>query len=1330
MKNATVILILICSALFGTHAQAADALEQGFRSPPDSAKPWMYWFWMNGNVTKEGITADLESMKRVGIGGALIFDVALAAPRGTPSGPAQFMTDEWRAIMMHTAKEADRLGVKISLNNDAGWCGSGGPWITPENGMQQLSISETAVSGPVHFPGKLLQPKTQLNFYRDIEVLAFPAPAGEEITMKSLSPKVTASVSNFSDGCLFDGNPDTAVNLPLLRGGKNKHFIQFEFAQPFAARSATILLGKFTGAAQGIVQGSEDGREFKDLQKIGFPTKINSDHTDNYPVTVSLGNDPAPVRFYRILFISKGDLPVAEVSLSSGIRTSEAVAKSGMTKRGGLEKIVIEKGVLAPGLALKNDQIINLTGKMKPDGTLDWDVPQGSWIVLRIGYTPIGMDNHPASESGHGLECDKMSTKALDAHWAGFMQKMVNDFGPLSGKDKAVAGAHIDSWEVGGQNWTAEFQKEFRQRRGYDPLPWLVTVTGRVVDNREVTERFLWDMRRTEAELISEKYYAHFQKLCHANGLVSSLEPYGGLLLQCGESADIPMGEFWVGRKANASMKHASTVGHIYGRTVIGAEAFSATPSDGCSRWLEDPYALKAPGDLAFCAGINRFVLASPAQQPWTNRWPGMTFGIFGTHFDRNVTWWEQGRAWMEYLARSQFMLQQGRFAADTAVFCGESALADMSQINPALPPGYDYDGISDDVLLNQAAVKDGQLVLKSGMTYRVLTLSQVDNVMTPKLLRKLRDFVADGLTLVGPPPERAPGLEGYPQCDEEIKSLVAELWGDCDGKTVTEHRLGKGKVVLGQTMEQVFAALNVKPDFEFAAEGGSQLAYIHRLAGGADIYFVSSQRDQTDTVDCTFRVSGKVPELWYPDTGRIEQAAVWNEKDGRITVPVKFDPAGSVFVVFRQPAAKNAVSEVRLNGAVFYPPAQLEKPAESGMNISDTFTVTVRVKPGTAITLPAETNAGIAKVDGQSFVFFPLPGHQLWSRKDSGMGISAGVNGIAVFEHSVSYLVPILVYPANLAGWTDIAVVYREGTPSLYVNGKLVHTGMKGLKTVHPCAGIKFSRPFPPFKGAMETPCVYGRALSADEIAGLQKTPGIGLFDGFDCRVVNGAVAAEFRQSGRYEFVSANGTAAVDVSVPQPLEVSGPWALNFPPDRGAPATVTLDKLISWTDHAESGVKYFSGTATYVKEVEIPAEMTGGGRQLSLDLGQVKNIAEVSVNGKPLGILWKPPFRADITGAVKPGKNKLEIKVTNLWPNRLIGDEQFPDDCVFETGGAIKEWPAWLTNGLPRPEPRRVTFTTWKHWKKDDKLLPSGLLGPVTIQAAEVKKIELSKGEK
>lgn len=527
--------------------------------------------------------------------------------------------------------------------------------------------------------------------------------------------------------------------------------------------------------------------------------------------------------------------------------------------------------------------------------------------------------------------------------------------------------------------------------------------------------------------------------------------------------------------------------------------------------------------------------------QPWTNRQPGMTLLKYGTHFGRTTTWWEQSRAWMKYIARCQFLLQQGCFVADAAAFCGESVPVGMPSINPALPPGYDYDGINADVLLNQAAVKDGQLVLKSGMSYRVLSLSQPDRTMTPKLLRQLREFVTAGLTIIGPPPQKSPSLDGYPKCDEEVKALVAEMWGACDGKTVTEHRLGRGKVVWGETMAQVLAALKARPDFEFAASGGSQLAYIHRCAGDADIYFVSNQRERVDSLDCTFRVSGKLPELWHPDTGRIDPAPVWREEDGRTIVPLTFDPTGSVFVVFRKPAA-----------------------------------------------------------GGDHIV---------------SAAFSAAPNS-SVFE----------------------LISDPDGRVKL-------------------CTAAS---------GVLEGQTASGKKLKL-----------------------------EVRD------------------VPAPLELAGPWELSFPANWGAPASVSLPRLISWTEHADSGVKYFSGTATYAREVEIPAARLGDGHSLWLDLGRVKNLAEVSLNGKPLGILWKPPFRVDITGAARPGKNKIEIRVTNLWPNRLIGDEQLPPDCDWD-GDRAKSWRQWLLNGSSSPT-GRFTFTTWRHWKKEDALLESGLIGPVKL---------------
>ncbi len=1205
----------------------ADELAEGFQSPPASAKPHTWWHWMNGNVTKEGLTADLEAMARVGIGGAQIFNVGC----GVPAGPVKFLGPEWRELMQHAAKEADRLGVELCLHNCPGWSSSGGPWNTPDHAMKRLAFSETALKGPSHFSGKLPQPPATLDYYRDIEVLAFPTPAGEDISMRSLAPKVTGSSSDIAADRLIDGNSATSATLPLPAAGRES-FFQFEFSKPFPARSAFVDLGRNARGARGVVQVSDDGLKFRDVQPFSFP-RNSADNS----MLVSLGTDPAPARFYRVKFaagaLNARQIDVAEIAFSPCPRTGSVSAKSGMNM-GGIDSAAIPvSSTIDPGLAVSRSDLIDLTGKMKPDGSLDWDVPAGQWTVVRIGQTLTGKANHPAPEGGEGLECDKLSAEAMDAHWEGFVQKIVDDLGPLAGKGKALNNVLIDSYEVGGQNWTPKFREEFQQRRGYDPLPWLVAVTGRIVDNPEVTERFLWDMRRTAADLFAEKYYERFRQLCSERGLTASIEPYTGPFeaLQCGAAAEIPMGEFWVRSEPHPSLKLAASVGHIYGRPIIGAESFTASPSADHGRWLDDPYALKALGDLVFCQGINRYIFHRYAMQPWLNRWPGMTMGQWGSHFDRTCTWWDQGAAWMKYIARCQFLLQQGHFAADVAAFSGESVPVQMPELT--LPPGYDYDGINAGVLLNQASMKDGRLVLKGGMSYRVLALLQADRTMTSALLGQLRDFVREGLTLVGPPPEKAPGLSGYPKCDEEVKSLVREIWGDCDGKSVTENKLGKGRVFWGRSMEQVLAALEVKPDMEFSGE--SRLAFIHRTTGDAEIYFVSNQRDRFDTADCTFRVSGKIPEFWHPESGRMEQAPVWREEGGRTIVPMTFDPAGSVFVVFRKTAGEHIVS-----AAFSGPPRQAARQTELVIKTARYESEDdSKAAADVTATLKGMVCDGMLKtaVNNRAFGGDPAPMQKKQLR------VEYVLNGVAGEK----------VTPENSVLEIGLPTSASEPPPLELVSDADKRTAL--------LASIP---------GAVELKTSSGKTLKAE---------------------VN--------------------------DVPKPVAVSGPWELNFPPNWGAPAKITLPELISWTAHPDAGVKYFSGTATYVKEIVIPEELFGKANSLWLNLGGVKNLAEVTVNGKPLGVLWKPPFRTDITAAAKPGKNRIEIKITNLWPNRLIGDEQLPPDCEWLPNGAIKDWPKWLLDGRPSPT-GRFTFTTWRHWKKSDKPLTSGLLGPVTVSAA------------
>jgi hypothetical protein len=1089
------------AVLAGPGSAAGNGLEAGFRNPPAAARPHTWWHWMNGNASREGITADLEAMKRVGIGGAQIFNVDV----GLPAGPAPFMSTKWRELMGHAVREAERLGLELCIHNCAGWSSSGGPWIRPEHAMQVLVWTETPVRGPGPVEQSLRQPLTRVGFYRDVAVLAFktpPAGAGEAARLSQINGKAA--------------------------------FERVDGLQPVAA---------------------------------------------------------AP---------------------GSSTAAGAAIARAGT---------------------------INLTDRMDRAGRLTWDAPAGEWTVLRLGHTPTGKDNHPAPPEGRGLECDKLSREAMDAHWAGMMATVLKEAGPLVGR--ALNNALIDSYEVGSQNWTPRFREEFRRRRGYDPLPYLPAVTGHVVEGVEASERFLWDFRRTIADLYADNYFGYFGELCRRHGMRFSVEPYGNGTfdnLQVGGLADIPMGEFWVGGAAAETVKLAASAAHTHGRAVVGAESFTADEQQG--RWLVDPYSIKALGDRMFCEGVNRYIFHRYAHQPWQGLLPGMTMGPWGMHLERTVTWWSQGSAWLRYVARCQQLLQAGRFAADVCYFAGEGAPLDLpgrSGLRPEMPAGYDYDGC-DATVLDRMTVRNGRIALPGGMQYRVLVLPE-SRLMTPAVLRKVRDLVSGGATVVGPRPEKSPSLSGYPGCDEEVRRIAGEVWGDCDGRRVTARAYGKGRVVWGRPLVQVLTQMGVGPDFAAVAEGGRdlappRLATIHRTAGDAEIYFVSNQRYQSAVVLGSFRVAGKAPELWRPDTGRMELAPVYREQGGRTMVPLQLEPAGSMFVVFRRrPAAREHwVSMGREGKTVRRAAPRLE----------------VR-------------RAFYEAADGR------------------GADVTAKVAALVAAGETV--------IPATNAVFGDpVPNVVKRLRVDYRLNGKPMQRTV-GENEVLELATEREDGALPSFE--------------------VTATPG-------------GAVALTPWQAGVYAGRTAAGrTVRFRVREgARRLSLAGPWALRFPPGWGAPPQVRLGRLTSWSERPEAGARYFSGTAEYRQSFTVPAAMVRSGQRVVLDLGRVKNLAEVRLNGRDLGVLWKAPFRLDVTGRVKAGRNSLSVRVTNLWPNRLIGDAQLPEEVEWQ-GNAIAAWPRWLVEGRPRPKTGRFTFTTWRFYRKDSPLLESGLLGPVAVWSAK-----------
>jgi hypothetical protein len=1055
-------VLILLLALWTTALTAADLSAQ-FANPPDSARPWVYWFWNNGNVNKAGITADLEAMQRVGIGGVIIMDVVERfAP---PPGDADFMSAKWQELFRFAVSEAHRLGLKINMTNGPGWCGSSGPWITPELSMQMLVTTNFAVTGPLQFAAVLPEPDTDSKRLQD-----------------GFNSKV-----------------------------KYAHY-------------------------------------YRDIAVLAFPVTTN--------------------------------------------------------------------GIVFP------EDVLNLTTNLDANGKLNWEVPAGQWIIERIGHTTTGSSTRPPVKGGNGLECDKLSREAMDVQFTNMMGKLIAEVGSSAGKNQTLVATHIDSWEVGSQNWTPKLREEFQKRRGYDPLPYLPDVTGAndhaTIGDPEMARRFRWDFDQTISELLAENYAGRLAELAHEHGLRLSIEgyhlPFGDEATYTAQ-ADEPMSEFWAtGASENKALaRQMASVAHVMGDKIVGAEAFTSGDTEN---WKFTPATVKALGDYEFSQGINRFVIHRYAFQPYLDRYPGSTMGPWGLHYERTQTWWNMSIAWHQYLARCQYMLRQGLFVADLCYL--RPQLPDQTSFAPApaVPVGYKYDECSAEALIARMNVKDGKLVLPDGMSYRLLVLPTNTRLMTPALVKKIKQLVADGATVFGPRPIASPSLSDFPTCDSEVVRLAAEVWGNCDGQTVTEHVFGKGKVIWGQPLEAVLEKIHTPPDFTSSVK----LNWIHRQVGDTQVYFVANARASAVEAQCGFCVQGLRPELWNPKTGKISLLGVYEKTNGIISVPLRLEESGSTFVVFRH--SKNRFDPV--------------------------VNFTRNGQPVVQFTQPP-----VIKIQSATY---GVPGDSARTR-----GVTAKLQTM-INNGQIDFQV------AKLAEGDDPAYgIVKTLLLNYTIDGDSRHISGKDPDMIK----LAESRTAP--ECAAEIQCN-----------------------------ANGILHLEASQSGSYELKTAGGKVrrAEIVSMPAPQEITGPWEVHFPPKWGAPSEITLDHLISLSDSPIAGVKYFSGTATYVKMFDWnPAPKQGNQKsEYWLDLGDVQVMAQVKLNGHELGILWKHPFRANVTGDLKPGQNTLEIRVADLWPNRMIGDAALP-------------------------ESERFTWSSYEPFTKDSSLPKSGLLGAVSIETKRIAEL-------
>jgi hypothetical protein len=758
-------------------------------------------------------------------------------------------------------------------------------------------------------------------YYADAAVIAFRVPVND-IPLANLRPRVTSSSGKFDLAALTDGNVGKAIFLPAVPP-PGKSWIQFEFAKPETINSLTIVAGDREDNEIRVLEASDDGLQFRTVIAI----------TEGDAAQSTLTFPPATARFFRVAFTRAAEKPtppgstnlkgrepvalkgeqIAELDLHTVGRVNRFEDKAGFSSFAGLYSLATPPVSVAD--AIDRKEVIDLTSKMQPEGNLNWTPPAGHWVVMRLGYSLTGKKNHPASPEATGLEVDKLSAEHVKAYFENYLDQYKDATGGLMGK-KGLQYMVTDSWEAGTLNWTDNMLTDFKNRRGYDMIPWLPVLAGHIVESAEASDRFLWDFRKTIADLTAENHYDQLTTLLHERGMGRYTESHeGGRALvadgmEVKRKADIPMSATWtpdivgsndISTVHKADIRESASVAHLYGQNLVAAESMTAIGTP----WAWSPEFLKPTADMELASGLNRFVIHCSVHQPVFDKIPGLGLGPFGQWFTRNETWAEVAGVWTTYLARNAYMLQQGKFIADIAYFYGEdnNITALFEDRLPDVPSGYNYDFVNSDVILNVLSVNHGQIATPGGMSYRVLALDANSKYISLPVLQKISAMVKAGAIVTGEKPVSTPSLSDD---QAEFKTIIDELWANEKG----ENAVGKGKVYAGMSVAEVLASLKVKPDFEYTRQqSNSELLFVHRKLYDIDIYWVNNRHNRAENFEATFRVRGKAAEVWHPETGKIEQVS-YNIEDGHTRVSLRMEPNDAVFVVFRN---KARTSELKL---------------------------------------------------------------------------------------------------------------------------------------------------------------------------------------------------------------------------------------------------------------------------------------------------------------------------------------------------------------------------------------------------------------------------------
>lgn len=887
---------------------AADKREAGFVTPPSSVQTGTYWYWIEGNISKEGVEKDLEAMKAAGINRAFVANIG-GAGTGDPNSQykVEFMSDEWWNITRAALKKATELGIDIGMFNSPGWSQSGGPWIKAGQTMRYLNSSRTVMKGPGQVTVKLPQPADE---FQDVKVVAFPNPTPAGTVLTTANASITAVPSMGDLTALTDGDNSTDVRFAT----NGEYIIEINPQDWFTARSIVVRPAPASINTDVELQAMDaDGRyqtvsrfninRTRDWKKVGF---------DPY-ADVAMSFDPVKSDSYRVVFRSVGaGAGIAELALSSVPRVErykeKSLAKLFQSEVPAWDEYLWREQPQADdrSMAVQPGQVIDLSDKMTADGTLTWNVPEGEWTVLRTGMTPTGVVNEPACPDATGYEVDKLSRKHAEEHFDAYIGEILRRI--PADERKSFKLLVQDSYEVGGQNFTDDMIPVFKERYGYDPVPYLPVLSGVVVGSQHDSDAFLWDLRRLVADKISYDYVGGSREVAHKHGLTTWLENYGhwgfpGEFLQYGGQADEVGGEFWADPPlGDIENRLATSCAHIYGKKLTSSEtSTSAGPS-----FVRTPSSLKQRMDRFFTYGVNNTVLHLYISQPSEDRLPGSN-AWFGTEFNRNNTWFKHMDLYTQYIKRCNYMMRQGWYQADVAYFIGEDAPRMVGIMEPWIPAGYQFEHMNAEVIMRDMTVKDGMLTLPHGVQFKVLVLPRRLKTMRPELLEKIERLILDGAIVMGPAPERSPSLQNQPEADRRVKEMAARIWGDVDGVNVKQRRYGKGMICDGLDFETLFAQLGYVPDCK--VPDGMNVYQGHQKDGDTDIYILSNQDNRALTMDVAFRVTGKQPELWDPVTGVIRKLPAFRQEEKTTVVPMKLEKNECVFVVFREKGEPSATT-------------------------------------------------------------------------------------------------------------------------------------------------------------------------------------------------------------------------------------------------------------------------------------------------------------------------------------------------------------------------------------------------------------------------------------